>query len=115
MSISTACADATVSATDQRAIIADNAALLAEIQAVKQSLTTEREAADKALAAAREVISADADIINTYKHANNLLAEAAGTKDKKHTAEIKTEKRKGWQRAMFALVLGGIIGAVAAH
>lgn len=95
--------------------MADNAALLAEIEVIKESLTTERAAADAALTAAREVISQDFKIIETYKRANGLLQEAVAAKDKKRSTELKVERRKGWQRAIMALLIGGAVGAIAAH
>lgn len=97
LSICPACASVTLSADDQRAIIADNAALLAEIDEYKISLKTEREETDKIIDGYKAVVSQD----------NAIIAN--------RDAEIKAEKRKIWRHIFTGLIIGGIIGAIAAN
>lgn len=112
-----ACASATISVSNDeaRAIIADNAALVAEVSVIRESLTTEREQTQQLIMNYNSALSADAAMIGQYKTLNLNLTDQMEAKDKAYKAELKAEKAKGWGKGFIGLIIGGVIGAVIAH
>lgn len=117
MIFSPACASATISVSndDARQIIADNAALLAEIDALNSALTTERAQVKELVMKYNTALSADAALIDEYKAMNLTLTDTMAAKDKAAAARLRAEKAKGWGKALIGTAIGVIIGAVAAH
>lgn len=104
-----------ITENEASSIIADNAALMAEISALNKSLKSERAATEKLIMDYDGVISADSALIAKYKAANLLLEDEIALKEKMHTAELKAAKQKGWQRTIFGFIAGIAVGAVAVH
>ena len=90
---------------DAREIIADNAALLAETEELRNALTSERVANAELMAKMEEYISKSDQEIKLLKEQNQILNEQVAALDKK----AKTEHAKGMAQG---LSLGAIIGAV---
>lgn len=82
--------------------MADNAALLAEIEAVRESLTAERAHMNKLLYNYDCLISADQAVIEEYKRANLVLTDKLGR-------EVRASKEK----RIGGILLGAVIGALA--
>ena len=100
-----------ITENEAASIIADNAALMAEISALNESLKSERAATEKMVMDYDGVISADSALIEKYKASNLLLEDEIALKDKTHAAELKAVKRKGWQRMILGFVVGALAGA----
>jgi hypothetical protein len=117
MIFSPACASATISVSndDARQIIADNAALLAEIDALNTSLTSERAQTRQLILNYDSALSADAAMIEQYKTMNLNLSDQLAAKDKVQATALKIERAKGWGKGLTGLIIGVVVGAVAAH
>ena len=81
-----------VNLSDARAIIADNAALLAEIDALNSALTTERAQVKELVMKYNTALSADAALIDEYKAMNLTLTDTMTAKDKAAAARLRAEK-----------------------
>ena len=117
MIFSPACASATISVSndDARQIIADNAALLAEIDALNTSLTSERAQTRELIMNYDSALSADAAVIEQYKTMNLNLSDQLAAKDKVQAAALKAERAKGWGKTAVGLIIGAVVGAVVTH
>ena len=112
-----ACANATINVSndDARSIMADNAALLADISTCRKSLQVEREQTRQLIFNYDSALSADAAVIEQYKAMNLNLTDQLAAKDKAHATALKSERAKGWGKALIGTAIGVIIGAVAVH
>ena len=99
---------------DKREILADNAALMAEISALNTALATEREATSKLVMGYDSALSADAELIERYKQANLILQDTIAAKDKQHATELRAEKAKGWGKTAVGFLAGIVVGVVVA-
>lgn len=95
--------------------MADNAALLAEIDALNSALTTERAQVKELVMKYNTALSTDAALIDEYKAMNLTLTDTMTAKDKAAATRLRAEKAKGWGKALIGTAIGVIIGAVAAH
>lgn len=89
---------------DAREIIADNAALLAEIEAVRQSLISERKSTEELVAEINKYIEAS-------KEKETLLTKQIDLSQ----AQAKAERQRGIGRLFLGLLIGGAVGAIAAR
>lgn len=115
---STALASATLSAngeqiqapkSDIREIVADNAALVAEIEAVRQALATERKSTQELideLNAYTEAIEEERALLREQNEILKSLSDA-------YKRQAQAERERGWGRLLLGLVIGGAVGAIA--
>lgn len=96
---------------DIREVIADNAALVAEVAAVRESLASERQSTAAMIAELNRYTAASEEERNLLREQNGILAAMNDTLQK----QVRAEKRKGMGKLLFGLVVGGAIGAIAAH
>ena len=97
--------------SDIREVVADNAALVAEVEAVRQALAEERKSTQELI-----------DELNAYTKASQaekqLLIEQneiLKAMSDAYARKAKAERQKGLGKLILGLVIGGAIGAVAAN
>ncbi|MCC8185026.1 hypothetical protein [Cloacibacillus porcorum] len=96
---------------DIREVVADNAALVAEVAAVRESLASERQSTTAMIAELNRYTAASEEERRLLREQNSILAEMNETLQK----QVRAEKQKGIGKLLLGLVVGGAIGAVAAH
>lgn len=90
-------------------MVADNAALVAEISVVRKSLTTERQSTAEIIAELNRYTAASEEEKKLLREQNGILAKMNTTLQK----QIKAEKKKGTAKLILGLLVGAGIGAVA--
>lgn len=96
---------------DIREVIADNAALVAEVAAVRESLVSERQSTAQLIAELNRYTAASEEERRLLREQNSILAEMNETLQK----QVRAEKQKGIGKLLLGLVVGGAIGVIAAH
>lgn len=96
---------------DIREVIADNAALVAEIAAVRESLVSERQSTAQLISELNRYTVASEEERRLLREQNGILSEMNDTLQK----QVRAEKQKGIGKLLLGLVVGGAIGAIAAH
>lgn len=96
---------------DIREVIADNAALVAEIAAVRESLVSERQSIAQLISELNRYTVASEEERRLLREQNGILSEMNDTLQK----QVRAEKQKGIGKLLLGLVVGGAIGAIAAH
>ena len=97
--------------SDIREVIADNAALVAEVEAVRESLTSERKSTAELIAELNRYTAASEEEKRLLREQNGILRTMNATLEK----QIAAEKRKGIGKMIIGLLVGAGIGALAAH
>ena len=92
-------------------MIADNAALVAEIAAVRESLVSERQSIAQLISELNRYTVASEEERRLLREQNGILSEMNDTLQK----QVRAEKQKGIGKLLLGLVVGGAIGAIAAH
>lgn len=92
---------------DIREVVADNAALVAEIEAIRQALAEERESTSALVSGMNEYIAAADAEKAALKEQSGILQELAGAQERK----AKAERQKGLGKLILGLVIGGVVGA----
>lgn len=95
--------------SDIREVIADNAALVAEVEAIRKALVEERKSTQELI-----------DELNTYtatidKERQLLHEQNAILKDMSdaYKRQAQAERERGFGRLLLGLVIGGAVGAIA--
>lgn len=96
---------------DIREVIADNAALVAEVAAVRESLVSERQSTAQLISELNRYTAASEEERRLLREQNSILAEMNETLQK----QVRAEKQKGIGKLLLGLVVGGAIGVIAAH
>lgn len=91
--------------------MADNAALVAEVEAVRESLTSERKSTAELIAELNRYTAASEEEKRLLREQNGILRKMNATLEK----QIAAEKRKGIGKMIIGLLVGAGIGALAAH
>ena len=91
-------------------MIADNAALVAEIEAIRQALAEERESTSALVAGMNEYIAAADEEKAALKEQSEILKELADAQERK----ARAERQKGLGKLILGLAIGGLIGAAVA-
>lgn len=97
--------------SDIREVVADNAALVAEVEAVRESLTSERKSTADIIAELNRYTAASEEEKKLLREQNGILAKMNATLEK----QVRAEKKKGTAKMILGLLVGAGIGAVAAH
>ena len=95
---------------EAREIIADNSALVAEIEAIRQALADERESTSALVAGMNEYIVATDEEKAALKEQCEILKELADAQERK----ARAERQKGLGKLILGLAIGGLIGAAVA-
>lgn len=96
---------------DIREVIADNAALVAEVAAVRESLDSERQSTAAMIAELNRYTAASEEERRLLREQNGILAAMNDTLQK----QVRAEKQKGIGKLLLGLVVGGAVGVIAAH
>lgn len=96
---------------DIREVIADNAALVAEVAAVRESLDSERQSTAAMIAELNRYTAASEEERRLLREQNGILSEMNDTLQK----QVRAEKQKGIGKLLLGLVVGGAVGVIAAH
>ena len=91
--------------------MADNAALVAEVEAVRESLATERKSTAELIAELNRYTAASEEEKRLLREQNGILRKMNATLEK----QVAAEKRKGIGKMIIGLLVGAGIGALAAH
>lgn len=91
--------------------MADNAALVAEVEAVRESLATERKSTAELIAELNRYTAASEEEKRLLREQNGILRKMNATLEK----QVAAEKRKGIGKMALGLLVGAGIGAVVAH
>ena len=113
---STAHASATLSAngeqiqapkSDIREIVADNAALVAEVEAIRQALAEERKSTEELILELNAYTKASDEERALLREQNEVLKSLADS----YKRQAQAERERGFGRLLLGLVIGGAIGA----
>lgn len=97
--------------SDIREVVADNAALVAEVEAVRESLASERKSTAELIAELNRYTAASEEEKRLLREQNGILRKMNATLEK----QVAAEKRKGIGKMALGLLVGAGIGAVVAH
>ena len=96
----------------KKAIVADNAALLAENGTLRETVSEDHALARQMILSFNAAVSADAAVISQQQAIMFTLQEQLKIKDKIRDADMKAERARGWVKAGVLGTLGLIIGLV---
>lgn len=96
----------------KKAIVADNAALLAENGSLRETVSEDHALARQMILSFNAAVSADAAVISQQQAIMSTLQEQLKVKDKIRDADVKAERARGWVKAGVLGTLGLIIGLV---
>lgn len=97
--------------SDVREIIADNAALVAEVEAVRQALAEERKSTQELINELNAYTKASQAEKQLLIEQNEILKAMSDA----YARRAKAERQKALGKLILGLVIGGAIGAVAAN
>lgn len=97
--------------SDIREIVADNAALVAEVEAVRESLASERQSTAQLIGELNRYTAASEEERKLLREQNRILAEMNSTLQK----QVRAEKQKSIGKLLLGLIVGSAIGAISAH
>lgn len=90
--------------SDVREIVADNAALVAEVEAVRRALQSERKSTQQLIDELNAYMAASGEEKTLLREQNQILKDTA-----------RAERERSFGRLLLGLVIGGVIGGVAAN
>ena len=95
--------------SDIREIIADNAALVAEIEAVRQALAEERKSTQELIDELNAYTAASDEERRLLREQNEILKSLSDA----YKRQAQAERERGFGRLILGLVIGGAIGVIA--
>ncbi|WP_143330629.1 hypothetical protein [Cloacibacillus sp. An23] len=95
--------------SDIREVVADNAALVAEVEAIRQALSEERKSTQELINELNAYTTASAEERTLLREQNEILKAMSDAYKRKAEAE----RQKGWGKLILGLVIGGAVGAIA--
>lgn len=95
--------------SDIREVIADNAALVAEVEAIRKALVEERKSAQELIDELNAYTAASEEERALLREQNEMLKSMADAYKK----QVSTERQKGLIKLIIGLAIGGVIGAAA--
>ena len=95
--------------SDIREIVADNAALVAEVEAIRQALAEERKSTQELIDELNAYTSASKEERALLREQNEILKAMSDAYKRKAEAE----RQKGLGKLILGLVIGGAVGAIA--
>lgn len=93
--------------SDIREVIADNAALVAEVDAVRQALAEERKSTQELIDELNAYTTASDEERALLREQNEILKSMSAAYKK----QVSTERQKGLIKLIIGLAVGGVIGA----
>ena len=95
--------------SDIREIVADNAALVAEIEAVRQALAAERKSTQELIDELNAYTAATDEERRLLREQNEILKKMSDA----YKRQAQAERERGFGRLLLGLVIGGAVGAIA--
>ena len=95
--------------SDVREIIADNAALVAEIEAVRQALATERKSTQELIDELNAYTKATDEERRLLREQNEILKKMSDA----YKRQAQAERERGFGRLILGLIIGAAAGAAA--
>ena len=95
--------------SDVREIIADNAALVAEVEAIRQALAEERKSTEELISELNAYTTASEEERRLLREQNEILKAMSDA----YKRQAQAERERGFGRLLLGLVVGGAIGAIA--
>lgn len=95
--------------SDVREVIADNAALLAEIEAVRQALAAERKSTSELIDELNTYVAASDEERRLLREQNEILKDMSDA----YKRQAQAERERGFGRLILGLVVGVAAGAAA--
>ena len=94
--------------SDIREIVADNAALVAEIEAVRQALATERKSTQELIDELNAYTKATDEERRLLREQNTILKDMSDA----YKRQAQAERERGFGRLLLGLVIGGAVGCI---
>ena len=94
--------------SDIREVIADNAALVAEVEAVRQALAEERKSTQELIDELNAYTAATDEERRLLREQNEILKKMSDA----YKRQAQAERERGFGRLLLGLVVGGAIGAI---
>ena len=95
--------------SDIREIVADNAALVAEVEAVRKALAEERKSTEELIDELNAYTNATEEERALLREQNAILKDLSDS----YKRQAQAERERGWGRLLLGLVIGGAVGAIA--
>ena len=95
--------------SDIREIVADNAALVAEVEAIRQALAEERKSTQELIDELNAYTSATDEERRLLREQNEILKKMSDA----YKRQAQAERERGFGRLLLGLVIGGAVGAIA--
>ena len=95
--------------SDIREVIADNAALVAEVEAVRQALAEERKSTEELISELNAYTTASEEERRLLREQNEILKKMSDA----YKRQAQAERERGFGRLLLGLVIGGAVGAIA--
>ena len=95
--------------SDVREIIADNAALVAEVEAIRQALAAERKSTQELIQEVNAYTKAMDEERRLLREQNAILKDLSDS----YKRQAQAERERGFGRLLLGLVIGGAVGAIA--
>ena len=95
--------------SDIREIVADNAALVAEVEAIRQTLQAERKSTQELIGELNAYTRATEEERALLREQNEILKNMSDA----YKRQAQAERERGFGRLLLGLVIGGAVGAIA--
>ena len=95
--------------SDIREVIADNAALVAEVEAIRKALVEERKSTQELIDELNAYTSASEEERKLLREQNEILKKMSDA----YKRQAQAERERGLGRLLLGLVIGGAVGAIA--
>ena len=95
--------------SDIREVIADNAALVAEVEAIRQALAAERKSTQDLIDELNAYTKATDEERALLREQNEILKNISDA----YKRQAQAERERGFGRLLLGLVIGGAVGAIA--
>ena len=95
--------------SDIREVVADNAALVAEVEAIRQALAKERKSTEELISELNAYTTASEEERRLLREQNEMLKSLSDA----YKRQAQAERERGFGRLLLGLVVGGAIGAIA--
>ena len=95
--------------SDIREIVADNAALVAEVEAIRKALAAERKSTEELISELNAYTTASEEERRLLREQNEILKAMSDA----YKRQAQAERERGFGRLLLGLVIGGAVGAIA--
>ena len=94
--------------SDIREVIADNAALVAEVEAIRKALAEERKSTQELIDELNAYTAATDEERRLLREQNEILKDISDA----YKRQAQAERERGFGRLLLGLVIGGAVGAI---